>query len=95
MKLTSKKVKDYFAYRTKQELEHCPDCIAAVCNDMVIKYNNEFGERLNAKDLMKLLFFNDPIPVLMTHNYGFHTATGRNIIETIQEYYYKYEKLEL
>ena len=47
MKLTSKKVKDYFAYRTEQELEHCPDCIAAVCNDMVIKYNNEFGERLN------------------------------------------------
>jgi hypothetical protein len=31
----------------------------------------------------------------MTHNYGFHTATGRNIINTIQEYYYKYENLEL
>ena len=44
---------------------------------------------------MKLLLFNDPIPLLHTHNYGFHTATGRNIIETIQEYYYKYEKLEL
>jgi hypothetical protein len=44
---------------------------------------------------MKLWLFNDPIPVLMTHNYGFHTATGRNIIDTTIEYYYKYENLEL
>ena len=91
MKLTSKKVKDYFAYRTEQKLQHCPDCIAAACNDMVIKYNNEFGERLNAKDLMKLLFFNDPIPALHTHSYGFHTATGRNIIETLKMKYNEYE----
>ena len=45
----------------------------------------------NAVDLMKLLFFNDPIPSLHTHNYGFHTATGRHIIETIKEYYYEYK----
>ena len=44
---------------------------------------------------MKLLLFNDPIPVLHTHSYTFHTATGRHIIETIKEYYYKYENLEL
>ena len=47
------------------------------------------------KDLMKLLFFNDPIVSLHTHNYGFNTATGRHIIETTQEYYYKYKNLEL
>jgi hypothetical protein len=41
--------------------------------------------------LLKLLFFNDPIPSLMTHNYGFHTGTGRHIIETTQEYYYEYK----
>ena len=92
MKLTSKQVKDYFVFRTDEELRHCPDCIAAACNDMVIKYNNEFGERLNAKDLMKLFFFNDPIPSLHTHSYGFHTATGRNIIETLQMKYYEYER---
>ena len=28
MKLTSKKVKDYFASRTDEELRHCPDCIS-------------------------------------------------------------------
>ena len=90
-KLTSKKVEEYFSWRTDEELKHCPDCIAAACNDMAIKYNNEFGQRLNAKELMKLLFFNDPIPQLFTHSYGFHTATGRNIIETLKMKYYEYK----
>ena len=90
MRLTTKKVEEYFASRTDEEMRHCPNCIAAACNDAAIRFSH-----YNSKDFMKLLLFNDPIPVLMTHNYGFHTATGRNIIETIQEYYYKYEKLEL
>ena len=91
MKLTSKKVKEYVAWRSNQELRQCPDCIAAACNDMAIKYNNDFGERLNAKELMKLLFFNDPIPALHTHSYGYNTRTGRHIIETLKMKYYEYE----
>ena len=85
MKLTSKKVKDYFNWRTDEELRHCPDCIALACNDIAEEFS------YNAKDLMKLLFFDDPIPMLHTHNYGFHTATGRNIIETLKDKYYEYE----
>ena len=92
MRITSKKVREYMEWRTDEELRQCPDCIAAACNDMAIKYNNEFGQRLNAKELMKLLFFNDPIPQLHTHSYGFHTATGRNIIEKLKEKYYEYER---
>jgi len=90
MKLTTKKVKEYFASRTDQEMRHCPNCIAAACNDAAMRFSH-----YKSKDFMKLLLFNDPIPVLVTHSYGFHTATGRNIIETIKEYYYKYENLEL
>jgi hypothetical protein len=86
MKLTSKKVKEYFDYRTDEELNHCPDCIAAACNDAAIEFNHD-----KAIDLMKLLFFNDPIPSLMTHNYGFHTGTGRYIINKIKENYYEYK----
>ena len=86
MKLTSKKVKEYFAWRTDKELEHCPDCIAAACNDVAIEFNHD-----KALDFMKLLFFNDPIAGLFTHSYGFHTATGRNIIETIKEKYYEHK----
>tara|TARA_R100000995_G_C3465212_1_gene115283 strand:+ start:233 stop:517 length:285 start_codon:yes stop_codon:yes gene_type:complete len=91
MKITSKKVKEYMEWRTDEELKHCPDCIASACNDMAIKFNDEFSEELKAKDLMQLLFFNDPIPQLHTHSYGFNTATGRNIIETLKMKYYEYE----
>ena len=91
MKLTSKKVKDYFAWRTDEELKHCPNAIANACNDLMRKFNNEFDGELDAKELMKLLFFNDPIPQLHTHSYGFHTATGRNIIETLKMKYYEHK----
>ena len=91
MKLTSKKVKDYMSYRTNEEFTHCPKAIAAACNDMAKDFNNEFNESLNAKEFMKLLFFNDPIPMLHTHSYGFHTATGRHIIETLKMRYYEHK----
>ena len=92
MRITSKKVKEYMEWRTDEELRHCPDCIAAACNDMVIKFNDEFNQEIKAKDFMKLLFFNDPIPGLHTHSYGYNTATGRNIIETLKYKYYEYEE---
>ena len=91
MKLTKKKVESYITERSGEELRHCPDAIANACNEMIRKFNNEFNGELDAKDLMKLLFFNDPIPSLHTHNYGFHTATGRNIIETLKMKYYEYK----
>ena len=80
-RLTSKKVKDYMSWRTDEELKHCPDCIAEACNEVCYEFSHD-----DAKDLLKLLFFNDPILSLHTHNYGFHTATGRHIIETIKRY---------
>ena len=82
------------SYRTPDELTHCPEAIAAACNDMAEDFNSEFDEDLNAKEFMKLLFFNDPIPMLHTHNYGFHTATGRHIIETLKNKYYEYESTD-
>ena len=93
MKLTSKKVKDYFASRTDEELRHCPECIALACNDIANEYSDtDFGKAAVAKDYMRLLFFNDPIKGMFTHNYGFHTRTGRNIIEKLKEKYYEYER---
>ena len=91
MKLTKQKVESYITERSGEELRHCPDAVANACNEMIRKFNNEFNGELDAKDLMKLLFFNDPIPSLHTHSYGFHTATGRNIIETLKMKYYEHE----
>ena len=68
--------------------ETCPYCKSI--KEELTKANIEFSHD-KAIDLMKLLFFNDPIPSLHTHNYGFNTATGRHIIETIKNKYYEYE----
>ena len=84
-RLTSKKVKQYMTWRTDEELRHCPECIALACNEACYEFSHT-----DAKDLMKLLLFNDPIVSLHTHNYGFHTATGRHIINTIKDYYYEF-----
>ena len=91
MKLTSKKVRDYMSYRTSEGMRHCPDCIAAACNDMADNYSTHFSKAPDALDYMRLLFFNDPIPQLHTHSYGFNTAKGRAIIEQLKEIYYEYE----
>ena len=85
-KLTSEKVKKYMSWRTDEELRHCPIAIADACNEMCY----ELGYH-DAKDLMRLLCFNDPIPELHTHNYGFHTASGRYIIETLINKYNGYK----
>jgi len=37
--------------------------------------------------LMELLLSNTPIPSLYTHSYGFHTANGRGLIESMQHAY--------
>ena len=93
MKLTSKKVKEYMKYRTDETFKHCPKATAAACNDMADKFKNEFtAPKIKAIDFMKLLYFNDPIPELHTHSYGFHTRTGRTIIETLKMKDYENEK---
>ena len=89
MKLTSKKVQEYFAWRTDEKLKHCPECIALACNDIASEYSyTYFGSVAEPKDYMRLLFFNDPIKGMFTHSYGFHTATGRMLIEKLKSRYY-------
>jgi len=92
-KLTSKKVKDYMSYRSSEGIRHCPEAIAAACNDMAEEYSEtEFAKAADALDYMRLLFFNDPIKGMFTHSYGFHTRTGRMLIEKLQNRYYEYER---
>ena len=63
------------------------DCgaLAAAITDTAIELEHDECE------LMYLLLENKPIDALHTHSYGFHTANGRHIIETIKEKYYEYE----
>ena len=94
-KLTSKKVKDYMSYRMPDEIFFCPKAIAAACNDMASEYaDTYFAKAAEPLDYMRLLFFNDPIKGMFTHSYGFHTATGRAIIEQLKSRYYGYKSTD-
>ena len=85
-KLTVNKVKKYMAWRTDEKFTHCAKAVTFACNEACYEFSHD-----NAKDLLKLLFFNDPIPLLHTHNYGFHTATGRMLIQKLKDRYYEHE----
>ena len=83
------------SYRTPDELTHCPEAIAAACNDMANEYaDTDFAKGADALDYLRLLFFNDPIKSMFTHSYGFHTATGRALIEKLQARYYEYKSTD-
>jgi len=82
--ITSKQVEKYISSRTDDEINHCTEGLAEACNRAAIKFQHD-----NALDLLKLLCFNDYIPSLHTHSYSFNTANGRNIIQTLQSYYYE------
>ena len=88
-KLTSKKVKEYVEWRSDEKIRHCPEALASACNQGCYEFNHD-----KAIDLLKLICFNDPIQGLHTHSYGFNTATGRNIIETLKIKYYEYKSTD-
>ena len=83
-KLTTEKLISYMKERSNQELRHEPAKLADACNSAAWRFQHNSG-----LDMLKLICFNEPIPSLHTHSYSFHTASGRNIINTIQEYYYE------
>jgi len=83
-KLTTKKLIQYMQDRTDEPLRHDADRLAHACNQAAIEFGHD-----NALDMLKLLCFQQPIPSLHTHSYSFNTATGRHLINRIQEYYYE------
>ena len=83
-KLTTEKLISYMKDRSNQKLRHEPAKLANACNSAAWRFQHNCG-----LDMLKLICFNEPIPSLHTHSYSFHTASGRNIINTIQEYYYE------
>jgi hypothetical protein len=83
-KLTTEKLIQYMKDRTDEPLRHDADRLAHACNQAAIEFGHD-----NALDMLKLVCFQQPIPSLHTHSYSFNTATGRHLINRIQEYYYE------
>ena len=83
--MTEKQVEGYIKYNLQMEPRH--DCYALA--EAITEVSQEMDH--DEFELMELLLRNKPINSLMTHSYGFHTASGREIINRIKEYYYEYE----
>ena len=80
------------SYRTSEGIRHCPEAIAAACNDIANEYaDTDFAKAADALDYLRLLLFSDPIKGMFKHSYGFHTRTGRAIIEQLKSKYYGYK----
>jgi hypothetical protein len=76
-------VKDYIVNTLEQEPRHNCSALAKAITRASKKFNQ------NQFDMMYLLLENSPIDSY-THSYGFHTAYGRELINTMQDYYYKF-----
>ena len=83
--MTGEQVREYIENELGCEPVHDVDALASAIEEMSQQLVHDECE------LMWLLLENRPINSLMTHSYGFHTANGRHIIETIKEKYYEYE----
>jgi hypothetical protein len=85
--MTATQVKTYLE-NEYGECRHDAEAIVSAIHDTIIDLEKQRVFKVPTKwELFKLLVENEPINYLMTHSYGFHTATGRNIIETLKNYY--------
>jgi hypothetical protein len=83
--MTGKQVEGYIKYNLQMKPRHNVDALASAVTDMAEELEYD------AFELLQLLIENKPIDAIHTHSYGFHTANGRHIIETIKEKYYEYK----
>ena len=83
--MTGEQVRKYIENELGCEPVHDVDALASAIEDMAEEID------ANERELMELLLDNRPITALHTHSYGFHTANGRGIINSLKEKYYEYE----
>ena len=89
--MTGKQIKEYIKSLGHEPRHDC-DALSDAVNDMIKSVNDgTFNKKTTAKDLLQLLIENKPISALHTHSYGFHTASGRYIIETLINKYNGYK----
>ena len=84
--MTGEQVRKYIENELGCEPVHEVDALAEAISDVACELEHDECE------IMYLLLENKPIDAIHTHSYGFHTANGRYIIETIKEKYYEYER---
>ena len=82
--MKGKKVEKYIMRDLGFIPRHDCEALAAAITDIATEIDAD------EQELMELLLNNKPINRLMTHSYGFHTANGRGIINSLKGKYYEY-----
>ena len=83
--MTGEQIENYIINELDSKPRHNCEALAEAINHIAGEVDYD------AFALMQLLLENKPIDALHTHSYGFHTASGRYIIETLKSKYYGYE----
>jgi hypothetical protein len=81
--MRANQVKDYIVNTLEQTPRHNCSALAKAITKSSKKFNQD------QFDMMYLLLENRPIDSY-THSYGFHTAYGRELINTMQDYFYQF-----
>ena len=89
--MTGKEVEKYIMGDLGFIPRHDCEALAAAITEMARELEIKEGKYITGLELMELLLDNRPITALHTHSYGFHTANGRGIINSLKEKYYEYE----
>ena len=82
--MTKKQVETYIRVDLDSTPRHNCEALASAINEVAKEVKHD------GYALMELLLCNTPIPELYTHSYGFHTANGRHLIESMQDSYNSY-----
>ncbi len=82
--MTGKEVEKYIMKDLGFIPRHDCEALATAITDIATEIDAD------EQELMELLLTNKPINSLMTHSYGFHTANGREIINSLKGKYYEY-----
>ena len=83
--MTGKQIEKYIREELSSNPRHDCKALANAIDDVA----NEL--EFDSFRIMQLLLQNKPIDALHTHSYGFQTANGREIINTLMDKYYEYE----
>ena len=80
--MTGEQIENYITTQLECKPRHNCEALAEAINHIAEEVDHD------AFELMRLLLENKPIDALHTHSYGFHTANGRLLIESMQDAYY-------
>ena len=82
--MTKKQVETYIRVDLDSTPRHDCKALASAINEVAKEVKHD------SYALMELLLCNTPIPELYTHSYGFHTANGRHLIDSMTWAYQEY-----